>query len=451
VSQHNLGAEQSVLGGVMLDATAFDRVAGALTEDDFTRREHKLIWNAMEQLASQGQPLDLITLDGWLTKQGASELAGGIAYLGLLANNTPSAANIEAYARMVRDASVERQLMSASTAIAEIVKGDGETREKLDRAQTAIMAIADNSASGPLTAAQIMPAVIDEIDRRFQSGDAMLGLASGYDDLDALTRGWQPGDMILIAGRPSSGKSTLAMNIAEHVALKLQQAALVFSLEMSKESLMLRSIASTARLEHDAVRSGKLNDEDWPRMTVAVKALAESKLLIDETPALSVLEIRSRARKVKREHGLSLIVVDYLQLMRGSGENRNLELTHISAGLKAIAKELSVPVIALSQLNRGVEQRQDKRPVMSDLRESGALEQDADVIAFVYRDEMYNENSPAKGTAEIIIRKQRNGAPGTVRLAFLGRLCRFDSYVGAPIEQQAPTRRYQGGFDPEDV
>jgi len=448
----NLNAEQSVLGGVLLDGQAWDRVAGLLTEEDFATREHKLIWNAMEQLGAQGQPLDVLTLDSWLTKHGQDKAAGGLGYLGSLANNTPSAANIEAYAKLVRDASIERQLMSASATIADLVKGDGETREKLDAAQAAIMQIADNSASGPLTAAQILPGVLDQIEIRAKSGGGLIGLPTGYDDLDDITHGLQPGDLIIVAGRPSMGKSTLAMNIAEHVAVKERKTSLVFSLEMSKESLMLRSIASLARLDHEFVRSGQLADDAWPRMTVAVSSLAEAKLLIDETPALSVLEMRSRARKVKRQHGLDLIVVDYIQLMRGAGENRNLEITHISAGLKAIAKELNVPVIALSQLNRSVEQRQDKRPMMSDLRESGAIEQDADVIAFVYRDEVYNGDSVAKGTAEILIRKQRNGKPGMVRLAFLGHLCRFDSYAGPAIEDRPPpSRRYEGGFNPEDV
>lgn len=444
----SIESEQSVIGGLMLDQLAWERVADRVSADDFYRHEHVLIYQAIADLIDAGQPVDTLTVSEFLERRQELKKIGGLAYLAALANNTPSAANIAAYAKIVRDKATERRLLTAANEITSLVYGEGLTRDKLDRAQSAVMQIADQRASsGPMTVREAMPAVLNELERRMNT-PGLLGLSTGFVDLDAKTSGLQPSDLILVAGRPSMGKTTLAMCVAEHVALNEKTTALIFSMEMSREQLLMRSIASVGRIDFQSVRTAKLSDLEWARLSASAADLIKSNLIIDDTAALTVMDVRARARRVKREHGLGLIVIDYLQLMSGAGENRTAEITHISAGLKALAKELSVPVVALSQLNRGLEQRTNKRPAMSDLRDSGALEQDADVILFLYRDEVYNEDSPAAGTAEVIIGKQRNGPIDTIRLAFNGRMVRFDNYIGGAISDRAlPNKRWTGGMD----
>ncbi len=437
VAPHSVEAEQSVLGGLMLDNNAWDKIADAVTEEDFYRRDHRLIFRAVAALAARTEPFDVITLSEWLDKQGLLEDAGGLAYLGTLAKDTPSAANINAYAAIVRERSVLRQLINVGNEISNSAyQTEGRsTEELLDNAERQVFQIAEQGARGKqgFTAIKdLLVKAVDRIDTLFQQDNPITGVATGWNDFDEMTSGLQRGDMVIVAGRPSMGKTTFAMNIAEHAAIKSGLPTAVFSMEMPGESLAMRMLSSLGRIDQHRVRTGKLEDDDWPRLTSAVGLLAEAPMFIDDTPALSPNELRARARRLAREHGeLGLIVIDYLQLMQvhGSSENRTNEISEISRSLKALAKEMDVPVIALSQLNRSLEQRPNKRPVMSDLRESGAIEQDADLIIFIYRDEVYNEDSPDKGTAEIIIGKQRNGPIGTTRLTFLGQYTRFENFI----------------------
>ncbi len=437
VAPHSVEAEQSVLGGLMLDNNAWDKIADAVTEEDFYRRDHRLIFRAVAALAARTEPFDVITLSEWLDKQGLLEDAGGLAYLGTLAKDTPSAANIAAYAAIVRERSVLRQLISVGNEISSSAyQTEGRsTEELLDNAERQVFQIAEQGARGKqgFTAIKdLLVKAVDRIDTLFQQDNPITGVPTGWNDFDEMTSGLQRGDMVIVAGRPSMGKTTFAMNIAEHAAIKSGLPTAVFSMEMPGESLAMRMLSSLGRIDQHRVRTGKLEDDDWPRLTSAVGLLAEAPMFIDDTPALSPNELRARARRLAREHGeLGLIVIDYLQLMQvhGSSENRTNEISEISRSLKALAKEMDVPVIALSQLNRSLEQRPNKRPVMSDLRESGAIEQDADLIIFIYRDEVYNEDSPDKGTAEIIIGKQRNGPIGTTRLTFLGQYTRFENFI----------------------
>ncbi len=450
--QSTITAEQHVIGGLLLDGSALDRVADIITEKDFALAKHQRIYAAIRDLDADGTAIDLFTVESLLIKRGELESCGGLAYLGALQKNTPSAANVHHYAKAVRDASLERQLLAAAGEIERLVRAPGDTREKLDRAQVLVSRIADvQTTRGPVLARSLLLGLADHLQELSERGGGLIGQSTGFDDLDRLTCGLQPSDLIVIAGRPSMGKTTFAMNIAEHAVFKNRSPVAVFSMEMSSQQLLLRSIASMGRIPFDRVRSGNMDDAEWARFTAASGRLAESKLLLDDTPGLTVMELRARARRLHREHGLGLIVIDYLQLMEGAGENRNVVVTDISRGLKSLAKELNVPVIALSQLNRSLEKRETRRPVMSDLRESGAIEQDADVIAFIYRDEVYRESSPAKGTAEIIIGKQRNGDIGTVRLTFLGRYCRFENYAGPPINEAPgpvrPPKKWAHGFE----
>ena len=361
---------------------------------------------------------------------------GGLAYLGRLAKDTPSAANIVAYADIVRERSVLRQLISVGTDIADSgYRPEGrDTGELLENAEKHVFAIAEQKvrgATGLRAISQVLSKTVEQIDHLFETKGAVSGVATGFNDLDKKTTGFQAGDLVIVAGRPAMGKTTFAMNVAETAAISGGMPVAVFSMEMPGEQLAMRLISSLGRIDQHHIRTGELTDEDWPRITSSISMLSETKLFIDDTPAMSPSEIRARARRIKREHGLGLVVIDYLQLMQiaGGSENRATEISEISRSLKALAKELAIPVIALSQLNRGLEQRPDKRPVMSDLRESGAIEQDADIILFVYRDEVYNEDSPDKGTAEIIIGKQRNGPIGKVRLTFHGKYTRFDNFT----------------------
>ena len=433
---HSIEAEQSVLGGLMLDNNAWDKIADLVVEEDFYRHDHRLIFRAIAELAEKNSPFDVVTLSEQLNKTHQLDNVGGLAYLGTLAKNTPSAANIAAYAKIVRERAVLRQLIQVGNKISEsCYQPDGrDSEEILDQAESLVFKIAEQGARGKRDFTPIkdlLVKAVDRIDTLFQQDNPITGVATGFTDFDDMTSGLQPSDLVIVAGRPSMGKTTFAMNIAEHAALKTQLPVAVFSMEMPGEQLAMRLLSSLGRIDQHKLRTGKLEDEDWPRLTSAVGLLAEAKMFIDDTPGLTPNELRARARRLAREHGLGLIVIDYLQLMQvhGRSENRTNEISEISRSLKGLAKELNVPVIALSQLNRSLEQRPNKRPVMSDLRESGAIEQDADVITFIYRDEVYNEDSPDKGTAEIIIGKQRNGPIGTCRLTFLGQFTRFENHI----------------------
>lgn len=437
VPPHSIEAEQSVLGGLMIDNGTWDQVADLVTENDFYRRDHRLIFSAIASLAEETQPYDAVTLSEWLVNHNQLDDAGGLAYLGTLAKNTPTAANIKAYAQIVRERSVLRQLIRVSTDMANLAYNpEGRSSaEILDNAEKSVFDIAESGArsgSGYTGIKELLVKAVDRIDTLYQNDNAYTGIPTGFADFDEKTSGLQNSDLVIIAGRPSMGKTTFAMNIVENAAIKNRSAVAVFSMEMPGDQLVMRMMSSLGRIDQHKIRTGQLEDTDWPRLTSAVGILNDASVFIDDTPGLTPMEIRARSRRIAREHGLGLIVIDYLQLMQGSGnsrENRATEISEISRSLKGLAKELNVPVIALSQLNRGLEQRPNKRPIMSDLRESGAIEQDADVIVFIYRDEVYNEDSPDKGTAEIIIGKQRNGPIGMSRLTFLGKYTRFENFV----------------------
>ena len=436
---HSTEAEQAVLGGLMLDNTAFDRVADLLREEDFYRHDHRLIWRQIARLIERSQPADVVTVLESLQTSGHADEAGGLAYLNALATETPSAANIRRYAEIVRDRGVLRRLISTSDEIAtSALNPQGrDTRQLLDEAESKIFQIAEDGTRGeagfqPLQ--DLLGKVVERIDQLYNQDNTsdVTGVPTGYVDLDRMTSGMQPGDLVIVAGRPSMGKTSFAMNIGEHVAIEQQLPVAVFSMEMGATQLAMRMLCSSGRLDQQRIRTGRLVDDDWPRLTSAISKMQEAPLHIDETPALNALELRARARRLARQCGkLGLVVSDYLQLMSAAtnGENRATEISEISRSLKALAKELDCPVIALSQLNRSLEQRPNKRPVMSDLRESGAIEQDADVIIFIYRDEVYNPDSTDKGTAEIIIGKQRNGPIGTVRLTFVGAYTKFENFI----------------------
>lgn len=431
-------AEQSVLGALMLDNQTWDSISDRIVEGDFYRRDHRLIYRTIEQLADKQIPFDVITVSESLEAVNELENVGGLAYLGVLVRDTPSAANIVDYADIVRDRSVLRQLIHVGTRISDSAfHTEGrDTSEILEDAEREVFKIAEQRRKGQSGFAPIkalLAKAVDKIETLFEQDGHITGAATGFTDFDELTSGLQSADLIIVAGRPSMGKTTIAMNMAENIAIKGDKPVAVFSMEMPSDSLAMRMMSSLGRIDQHRIRTGKLEDDEWPRLTSAINLLAETKLFIDDTPALTPTEVRSRARRLAREHGqLGLIVLDYLQLMQSpsSGDNRVQQISDISRGLKALAKELNVPVVALSQLNRNLEQRPNKRPMMSDLRESGAIEQDADLIVFVYRDEVYHEDSPDKGIAEIIIGKQRNGPLGTVRLTFLGQYTRFENFAG---------------------
>jgi len=435
VPPHSIDAEQSVLGGLMLDNRAWDIIADRVSEEDFYRKDHRLIFRSIAQLAEESQPLDWITLSEWLKQRSELDNAGGTSYLGTLAKDTPSAANIRAYADIVREKSVLRQLISVGTDISDLAfnSGDRDSKSLLDEAEQRVFKIAEQGARQqafkPIK--QLLKDSLDQIQRLAETDGNITGTATGYTELDEKTSGLNEGDLIIVAGRPAMGKTTFSMNIAEHVALN-EKPVVIFSMEMPAEQLILRMFASNGRVPLSDIRTGKIRDEDWPRVAMAVKAFSKTKLFIDDTAGQSPTEIRAKTRRLAREHGqLGVIVIDYLQLMQTGtkSDNRAAEISEISRSLKGLAKELKCPVIALSQLNRSLEQRPNKRPIMSDLRESGAIEQDADIIIFIYRDEVYDEDSPDKGQAEVIIGKQRNGPIGTVRLTFHGKYTRFDNFA----------------------
>lgn len=430
--QH-IEAEQSVIGGLLLDNRSFDKVADKLAPDDFYRIEHRLIYEAISKLSEDGKPADVVTVSEHLAQLGKLDKAGGLAYIGSLSNNTPSATNIVAYADIVHEQAVLRSLIAIANEIAASAhKPDGRSAaDLLDHAEERILETTDRTRQGgPRPMRGILSEAVDRIDVMSRSESPYTGTATGYTALDDMTSGFQGGDLIIIAGRPSMGKSSLAMGIAEYVAVGQKQPVAVFSMEMSGTQIVNRLLSSLGRIDGNRIRTGKLNDDDWPRLTSAVQIMQDAPLFVDDTPGLTPTELRSRSRRLNHEHGLKLIVLDYIQLMQSSGgadENRATEVSNISRSLKALAKELNVPIVVLSQINRTVEQRGDKRPVMSDLRESGALEQDADVILFIYRDEVYNKQSELKGYADILIGKQRNGPIGEVRLKFYGEFTRFDN------------------------
>ena len=434
VPPHSIEAEQAVLGGLMLDNEAWPNVAELLNSDDFYRRDHAKIFRAVEVLANDSKPFDVVTLAEWLRSHEQLSDVGGMAYLGQLAENTPSAANIAAYADIVRQRSILRGLISAGTQIVESAfRTEGRNPDELlDLAESLVFEIAEReskSRRGFRPIKELLVDALDRIDMLFQRDNPITGVATGFYELDNMTSGLQKSDLVIIAGRPSMGKTAFAINIAQHAAIKEELPVAVFSMEMPSEQLAMRMMSSLGRIDQHKVRTGRLSDDDWPRLTHSVGILSEAKMFIDDTPALTPGDLRARCRRLAREHGIGLIVIDYLQLMQvpGTKENRATEISEISRSLKALAKELSCPVIALSQLNRSLESRQDKRPVMSDLRESGAIEQDADLIMFIYRDEVYNEDSADKGIAEIIIGKQRNGPIGSRKLRFFGEYTSFEN------------------------
>ncbi len=437
---NSVEAEQSVLGGLLLENEALDRIADILNQADFYRHDHRLIYTHIAKLIEQNRPADIVTVAESLENSAELSSIGGIAYLGALAQNTPTAANIRRYAEIVRERSIMRKLVEVGSAIAESAYNPQgrEAKQLLDEAEAKIFQIAEGgnrSSQGFVNIQTLLPQVADRIDFLYQRENqgSVTGIPTGFDDLDDKTSGFQPGDLIIVAGRPSMGKTAFSLNIAENVALDSKKAVAVFSMEMGATQLATRMIGSVGRLDQHRMRNGNLEDEDWTRLTTALGKLNDAPIFIDEGAGLSSFDVRARARRLSRQTGgLGLIVVDYLQLMSGNSgrasENRATEISEISRSLKSLAKELEVPVVALSQLNRSVEQRPDKRPVMSDLRESGAIEQDADLILFIYRDEVYNPDSEDKGTAEIIIAKQRNGPIGRVRLTFLGQHTRFENF-----------------------
>lgn len=429
-------AEQALLGGLMLDNSAWDKVADLVGEADFYRPDHRLIFAAIRTLSERRQPFDAVTISEYLESRAEISDAGGLGYLGSLVRETPSAANVADYARIIRDRALLRELIETGNGIvgsAFHTEGRPAT-ELVDEAERRILEIAQRGqrqGSGFVHLRDILGQTIDRIDMLHQAGGAITGVSTGFPRFDEFTSGLQKGDLIVVAGRPSMGKTTLALNIAENAAFGAGLPVAVFSMEMSVEQLAFRMISSLGRVDQAHLRNGRFGDDEWPRINGAIRQMAEARIFIDDTPAMTPTEVRSRARRLQREHGLELIVIDYLQLMRvaGNTENRATEISEISRSLKALARELRVPVIALSQLNRSVEQRQDKKPVMSDLRESGAIEQDADLIVFIYRDEVYNQNTPRKGVADITIAKQRNGPTGEFPLTFLGKYTRFENYA----------------------
>lgn len=451
VPPHSVEAEASVLGGLLLDNSAWDRIGDLIRGDDFYRADHRLIFEAIARLIDANRPADVVTVFEALQGHGKADDAGGLAYLNRLANETPSASNIRRYAEIVRDRSILRHLVSVSDQIAtQALNPSGkETRQILDEAETQIFQIGEQGArtsQGFQDFQAVLAKVVEKVDELFHNPNPsdVTGIPSGYFDLDMKTAGMHSGDLIIIAGRPSMGKTSLALNMAEHVAIDVGAPVAIFSMEMGAEQLAMRILCSVGKLDAQKVRTGRLSEDDWNRLMQSLAKTKDAHIHIDETPALNPLELRTRARRLSRQYGkLGLIVVDYIQLMSASssGENRTTEISEITRSLKSLAKELGCPVVALSQLNRTVEQRTDKRPVMSDLRESGAIEQDADVILFIYRDEVYRPDTPDKGVAEVIIGKQRNGPIGTIRLTFLGQFTKFENFA-APAPTSYSSSEY---------
>ena len=439
VPPQSIEAEQSVLGGLLLDNSAWDRIGDVVSEADFYRGDHRAIFQHIARLIEENKPADALTVAEALERSGKLNEIGGQAYIGSLALNTPSAANIRRYAEIVRERSVMRNLAAIGTEIAESAYAPTgkDASVLIDEAEAKIFRIAEartKARQGFVKIDPLLTETVERIDMLYsrENKNEIIGLSTGLVDLDRMTAGLQPGELVIVAGRPSMGKTTIVMNMAEHVALYGKKAVAVFSMEMSGPQLAMRLIGSVGRLDQHKLRTATFDDSDWPKLVDAVGKLNEAQLFIDDTAGLNVLEMRSRARRLHRQcGGLSMVIVDYLQLMSGTGggreENRATEIAEISRSLKSLAKELKVPVVALSQLNRSVDARQDKRPMMSDLRESGAIEQDADVIMFIYRDEVYNPSPENAGLAELIVAKQRNGPVGKVPLTFIGKYTRFEN------------------------
>lgn len=444
---HSLEAEQSLLGGLLIDNEALDKVADLVSVKDFYRQDHQIIYQHIHRLIERSQPADIVTVGESLESNSELNTVGGLEYLGLLAESTPTAANIRGYAQIIRERSIMRNLVEVGTDIVDnaLSPQGRDAQQLLDESESKIFQIAEagkNDRIGFTDIKEVLPQVAERIDQLFQRDNPsdVTGIPTGYKDLDMMTSGLQPGDLIIIAGRPSMGKTSLALNMCEYVSVDTGLPTAVFSMEMASTQLVSRLIGSVGKLNQHKMRTGQLDDNDWEKLSYALGQLNEAPIFIDEGSALNPYEVRARARRLHKQCGrLGLIVIDYLQLMgsAGSTENRATEISEISRSLKALAKELNVPVIALSQLNRSVEQRPDKRPVMSDLRESGAIEQDADVIMFIYRDEVYNPETPDKGIAEIILAKQRNGPVGRVKLTFLGEFTKFENYAN-PIGYDIP-------------
>jgi replicative DNA helicase len=443
VPPHSVEAEQAVLGGLLLDNSTWDSIADRLRGEDFYRRDHQLIFTGIAELSARAEPSDAVTLAEYLAAKGQADETGGLAYLAGLARDTPTAANIRAYADIVRERSLLRQLIRVSGQVAaSAYDSEGRTATELvDEAERRVFEIAEQgrrSGSGFVAIREVLGATIDRLDMLHQNQGQLTGVSTGYHDLDRMTAGLQPGDLIVVAGRPSMGKTTFALNIAENAAISTGTPVAIFSMEMSREQLSMRMISSLGRVDQSHLRTGNFGDEDWARINSAIAQMKTAPIFIDDSAGLTPTEVRARARRLQRENKgkLGLIVVDYLQLMQvaGTKENRATEISEISRSLKALAKELHAPVVALSQLNRGVEQRTDKKPVMSDLRESGAIEQDADLIIMIYREEVYEPETPRKGIADIIVTKQRNGPTGEVHLTFLGKYTRFENLATGDYE-----------------
>ena len=445
IPPHSIEAEQSVLGGLLLDNSAFDKIADLVGESDFYRDEHKRIYRQIRKLLEQSKPVDVLTVAESLDSAGEGSETGGLAYLGELAANTPSAANIRRYAEIVRERAVLRQLVTAGDEIAGSALNPlgRDPKQLLDEAEAKVFAIAESGFRHQTGFQHINPLLTQVVERIQELHDRdnpsdITGVPTGYHDLDARTSGLQPGDLLIVAGRPSMGKTSFALNMAEHVAIEVGLPVAVFSMEMGGAQLATRMLASIGRLNSQSLRTGRMNDEEWSKLSFALGKLHEAPIYIDETGGLSPANLRARARRLARQYGgkLGLLVIDYIQLMSGNrpGENRATEVSEISRSIKSLAKELQVPIVALSQLSRKVEERTDKRPMMSDLRESGAIEQDADVILMMYREEYYKPDTEDKGMAEVIIGKQRNGPTGTVRLAFLGEYTRFENLASGGFQ-----------------
>ncbi|CAA0082677.1 Replicative DNA helicase [BD1-7 clade bacterium] len=443
---HSMEAEQAVIGGLLIANDRWDDVADLITSEDFYRKEHRQLFQAMVSLVESEHPIDVVTLADRLQTHDALESTGGLAYLAELAHNTPSAANIRAYAKVVQEKSVSRKLLLLSNHIDDITRNpEGRAADDIiAETERELNAITENRANdgGPRSVNPILKNTVENIENLVANQGMLSGLSSGFADLDKLTNGLHKTDLIIVAARPAMGKTTFAMNLVEAAIFKNDppKPAIVFSMEMSGEQLMLRLLSAAGRIDQGDIKRGNLQDDDWPKLSAAVQKLKDKPLYIDDTPALTPTEVRSRTRRIARDHDgeIGLVMIDYLQLMTVSGrsEGRTAEISEISRSLKGLAKEFNCPVIALSQLNRSLEQRPNKRPVMSDLRESGAIEQDADIIMFIYRDEVYDEDSPAKGQAEIIIGKHRSGPTDTVRLAFIGRYTRFDNLAADAYQNE---------------
>ncbi|NWF92340.1 MAG: replicative DNA helicase [Syntrophaceae bacterium] len=435
----NIEAEQSVLGGILIENEAINKVTEILTPDDFYRDAHRKIFNALVNLSERDEPADLITLTNELRKMDHLDSVGGASYLASLIDSVPTAANIEYYAKIVKEKAILRKLIETST---EIITQSYEDRTDvesfLDEAERAIFQISEHRVRPSFFSIRdIVKESFKTIERLYEKKELVTGVPSGFKDLDRMTAGFQPSDLIIVAGRPSMGKTAFCLNIVQYAAIEKRIPVAIFSLEMSKEQLVIRMLCSEAQVEGSRLRTGFLTESDWPKLTLAAGNLSDAPIFIDDTAALSILELRAKARRLNAEHGLGMIVIDYLQLMKGrtKAESRQQEISEISRSLKALAKELNIPVIAVSQLSRKTEERRDFRPQLSDLRESGAIEQDADLILFLYRDELYNrsEDNPNRGKAEVIIGKQRNGPIGRVELAFLDKYTSFkELYKGEP-------------------